>query len=84
MSWFFSHLYIAGWASAIIALISLLIRNGPKSQHPISWSRILVYVAFLTCLAAVLTPTFDTQARFFAGVTMSIILGYFLMGGLKD
>jgi hypothetical protein len=84
MSWFISHVYIAAWVSPVIALIGLLIRNGPKSEHRTSWTRVMVNVAFLTCLAAVLTPGFDLPARYFAGTMMSFILGYFLVGGLKD
>lgn len=38
---------------------------------------VMVYVAFLTCLAAVFTPLVDEPARFFAGVAV-VAFGAFI------
>ena len=82
--WFKDNVYLAAWVSPLIALVGLLIRNGPSNPYRIAWSRVMVYVVFLSCLAAALTPALDLPTRFFAGTTMSFILGYLLMGGLRD
>jgi hypothetical protein len=76
--------YLAAWLSPLIALVGLLIRNAPANPHRISWTRVVVYISFLTCLAAVLTPGFDLPARTFAGFTVSLLLGYFMIGKLED
>jgi hypothetical protein len=79
MNWLVTHVYIAAWASPIIALIGLLIRNRPTSAHPVPWPQVMIYTAFLTCLAAVITPGIDNYVRFFAGFNVSFMLGYFMM-----
>ena len=83
MSWFISHVYIAAWGlpnnSAHPAAYPK--RSHESASHPLDTGD--GEIAFLTCLAAVLTPGFDMQAHLFAGFIMTLILGYFLMGGLK-
>jgi hypothetical protein len=59
MTWFQSHVYVAAWASPLITLVGLLIRNTIKPAEKVNLSMIVIYAAFLTCLAAVLTPGID-------------------------
>jgi hypothetical protein len=84
MNWFFSHAYIATWISPLIALVGLIIRNRDASTHRISWSRVMIYVAFLTFLAAAMTPLLDLPTRYFAGTGVSVLLGYFMVDRSND
>jgi hypothetical protein len=52
----------------------MLINNSRTSTSHIGWSMVMVYVAFLTCMAAVFTPIVDDSARFFAGFCF-VVLG---------
>jgi hypothetical protein len=71
MDWLKDHAFIAGWLSPIIALIGMLIRGEGKSGE-IGWERMMLYIAFLSCVAAVFTPTLESGARFFAGIVMAV------------
>src|ERR1039458_9780193 len=66
MDWLKNNAYIAGWLSPAIALIGMLIRGGGKSGE-IDWARMMLFIGFLTCLAAAFTPAVGDGARFFAG-----------------
>jgi hypothetical protein len=75
MNWLQSHVYIAAWTSPTIALIGLLIRNTLRPAEKVNWSMVIIYVAFLTCLAATLTPGLDSQIRY-----VSYSVGFFTLG----
>jgi hypothetical protein len=49
----------------------IIFHGGGKSGH-VDWGRAMLYVAYLTCLAALLSPIIDTTARVFSG---AIFLG---------
>jgi hypothetical protein len=76
MEWLKEHVYIAGWLSPIIALIGMLIRGVGKSGE-IGWERMMLYIAFLTCVAAVFTPTLEAGARGFAAVIVFGLVIFF-------
>jgi hypothetical protein len=67
-NWLSIHTYIAAWASPLLALIGLMIQNARPTATHVSWSMVMVYVGFLTCMAVVFTPVVDDAARMFAGV----------------
>jgi uncharacterized membrane protein len=73
MSWLQTHAYIAAWLSPTITLIGLIIQNA-KPDRPIDWHRTMLFVAFLTCLAAIFTPGIDGTVRIFAESTFTILL----------
>ncbi len=75
MGWLKDHVFIAAWCSPIIALVGLIIRNTIRPTERVNWSMIMLYVAFLTCLAAALTPSLDIGTRTIAGVMGGLILG---------
>jgi hypothetical protein len=77
MDWLKNNAYIAGWLSPAIALIGMLIRGGGKSGE-IDWARMMLFIGFLTCLAAAFTPAVGDGARFFAG-SIAVLLAVFFM-----
>jgi hypothetical protein len=77
MAWLRDHVYIAAWLSPVIALLGMVVKNVTTGTTDTQWSMIMIYVAFLTCLAAVFTPLIDDSARFFAGFG-TFALGIFI------
>jgi hypothetical protein len=77
MDWLRQNVYIAAWASPLIALIGLMIRGAGRSGE-MDWPRVMLYVAFLTCLAAALTPGLDATTRAAAGFVMFSLSGFFM------
>jgi hypothetical protein len=62
LDWLKSHVFIAAWSSPIIALIAL-IRRKSDPTNPVNWGEVVLYVGFLSALAAVVTPGIDPIAR---------------------
>ena len=79
MGWFKDHVYIAAWLSPIIGLIGIIVRTPKTTSGDPDWSRILVYLSFLTCLAVTLTPQFDERARSIAGTLLFTGLGFIIV-----
>jgi hypothetical protein len=75
MSWLQAHVYIAAWASPIITLVGLLIRNTVRPTDKVNWSMIVIYVAFLTCLAVMVTPGTEPAMRWAAGLVGGMTFG---------
>jgi hypothetical protein len=71
--------YVAGWLSPTIALVGMLIRGGGTKKSELDWARMMLYIGFLTCLAAVFTPVIDDIARFFAGAGVVAMAIYFMV-----
>lgn len=78
MEWFKTHIFIAAWASPMIALIGLLIKK-PVPGAPINWSRVMIYVGFLTALAAIVTPGIEPAARVSMNLLASTSFGYLIV-----
>jgi len=82
--WLKQYSYIAGWLSPIIALVGMMFKGAGSKEAGLDWARMMLYLGFLTCLAAVFTPVIDDTARIFAGcgvVSMSI---YFMVESRED
>jgi len=75
MDWFRTHVYIAAWASPLITLIGFLVRNTLRPSEKMDWSMIIIYVTFLTCLAAQLTPGIEPAVRTSAVTGSTISFG---------
>jgi hypothetical protein len=75
MEWLKQNVWIAAWASPSITLVGLIIRNTIRPTDKVNWSMIVIYVAFLTCLAAMLTPGVDYSIRVMAGIVGSSAFG---------
>jgi hypothetical protein len=69
MEWLKSHLFIAAWASPIIALIGLLLRHGPQGSG-LNWTRTFFYVGFLSGFALLVTPGVDSLVH---GIALAIV-----------
>ncbi len=78
VKWFQTHVYLAAWLSPIVAIIAVLVRNA-RHEHHIDSSRLMIYVAFLTCLAVSVTPTFDEGTRSFARGFVYAGLGFLIV-----
>jgi hypothetical protein len=79
MKWLEDHVYIAAWLAPIIALVGIILQNNIGKATPIAWPKVMLYVAFLTCLAAALTTSIEPQVRIWAGFSFSLLLGYFML-----
>lgn len=71
-----------GLVLTIIALVGLIIRNTIRPVEKVNWSMIMLYVAFLTCLAATLTPNIDLGTRAIAGVVGGLTLGTIIVDAM--
>jgi hypothetical protein len=74
MVWLKEHVFIAAWCSPIITLVGLIIRNTVRPTDNVNWSLIMIYVGFLTCLAADLTPGLDSGVRTWASLVGSVCM----------
>lgn len=75
MGWLKDHVFIAAWCSPIITLVGLIVRNTIRPAERVNWSMIILYVAFLTCLAAFLTPGLELGTHITVGMIGGTILG---------
>jgi hypothetical protein len=76
MGWLKDHVYIAAWLSPLLALVALIIQDA-RGQGNTNPSRFMIYVGFLTFLAAVFTPALEVEARVFAGA--GVIASFFFL-----
>jgi hypothetical protein len=76
LEWFKSHVFLAAWASPIIALVGLIWKKSDPT-NPLNWSKVIFYVAFLTALAVVITPGVEATAR--GTMTGLLSLGFGLL-----
>jgi hypothetical protein len=79
MHWFESYVYLAAWLSLLVALVSFFMQNVKANFTGIDWSRSLLYIAFLTCLAVAISPMFDEKARTWAGGLVIALLGFLIV-----
>jgi amino acid permease len=82
MHWLESHVYLAAWLSLLVALVSLFMQNVKSNFQQIDWSRSLLYIAFLTALAVVVTPGVDMGVRT-AGMFLVVMILFFLIRDVK-
>jgi hypothetical protein len=74
LDWLKRYVFIAAWLSMIIALIAL-IRKKSDPTNPLDWGGIVLYVGFLSALAAVVTPGIDPNARSVMNTQLFMSLG---------
>jgi hypothetical protein len=74
LDWLKSHVFIAVRSSAIITLIAL-IRKTSDPTNPLDWGAVVLYVGFLSALAAVITPGIDPNARMVMETLLFMSLG---------
>lgn len=74
MNWLKDYSYVSGWLAVPIAVVAMIFQNKGKPIKEIDWSRPLIYLAFLTCLAVTFNSNFDYQARLFSGMVLFFCL----------
>lgn len=79
MKWLETHAFIPAWLSPLITLIGIILHNSIGKGAPIAWPKVMLYIAFLTSLAAALTPGMELPIRVTAGIAFSMLLGYFMV-----
>jgi hypothetical protein len=84
MNWLKSHAYIAVWLSPIATIIGFLIQSAIKPAERVNWSMVMVYVAFLTCLAVMVTPGVEPQIRWIVGSVGGMAFGFILVDAARS
>jgi hypothetical protein len=79
MHWLRDNAFLAGWLALPLALLLALIQWRRAPTLPIDWFRVLMYFAFLVCLAAAFTPSLDESARSYARWLASFLIGAILL-----
>ncbi|MGZ7101914.1 MAG: hypothetical protein ACXVJ1_07765 [Candidatus Angelobacter sp.] len=79
MNWLQSHAYIATWLGPMVAILVFLIRGFKTDFKETDWSRTLLNIAFLTCLAVAFTPAFDSIARTIAQTTLPLLIIFLIV-----
>ena len=70
--WLKNNVHLATWLSPIIALVGIIVTGGVKGGQ-IDWARGMLYIGFLTCLAAAFTQTLNNEVRVFACVVVFLL-----------
>jgi hypothetical protein len=78
LDWLKNHVFIAAWLSPIIALIGLIWKKSDPT-NPVNWSMIMLYVAFLTGLAVIVTPGVDPSVRGTMSTLVFLVFGALLV-----
>ena len=73
LDWLKNYVFIAAWASPIIALVGLIWKKSDPT-NPVNWDKVVFYVGFLTCFAVLVTPGIDPTVR--ATMGGLVILGF--------
>jgi predicted membrane channel-forming protein YqfA (hemolysin III family) len=78
MNWLKENAHLATWLSPIIALLGIIVQ-GTAVGH-IDWNHAMLYICFLTCLAAMMSPALDEMPRL---DSMFIVIGLLLFFGTE-
>jgi hypothetical protein len=82
MNWLHSHVYIAVWASLIIALIGLMIRSRIRPSRSVNWSMLVIYVVCLASVAMMFAPGVEFGTRYLATTVGSMAFGYIVVDAM--
>jgi hypothetical protein len=74
MHWLETHAWLAAWLALPVAIVVGVIQTVRGGVNQLDWPRALIYLAFLTSLAVMFTPTFDQTARDFARYIVSFTI----------
>jgi hypothetical protein len=78
-TWLKDNVYVAGWLSPLLAPLGMIFKGGSATAPSPNWSLRIVYLAFLTSLAAVFTPVIESEARIFAGLVAGATLLFIMI-----
>lgn len=79
MNWLRQNVYLAAWLSPVVAIVVAIVQNRHRKSNEVDWSRLLIYIAFLTALAVAFTPTFDDGIRSVASGLVYAGLGFLIV-----
>lgn len=79
MSWLETHAYLATWLAPIVAIIVAIFQNRNKGFAEVDWSRLLIYLLFLTSVAMLFTPKIDQSMRDVARGFVFALLGFLIV-----
>jgi len=77
LDWLKQYAYVAAWLAPLVALIGMMVR-GVGKEGEVAWAKMMLYIGFLSSLAATFTPALENGARVFAG-SISMGLAIFFM-----
>ena len=83
INWLQNHVWIAAWLSPLVALIIAVVQSVRPNAPSIDWSRLLLYLAFLTGLAVAFTPLFDAGTRTFAQHLVMMGVGFLIVDRIR-
>jgi len=82
MDWLKNHEFLAAWLNIPLAVVLAVLQGRRPDSKPLSMKFVVVYFAFLTCLAAMLSPL-DTHMR--EGGTMAFyVLLFYILWAIPD
>jgi hypothetical protein len=84
MTWLDTHAYVAAWLSPALALFAMVIGTFRGTTTSTNWSKRMVYMGFLTGLAAVFTPVLDDSARMFAAAVVVPTLWFIIWDAVTN
>lgn len=79
LNWLKENAYLAAWLALPVAIVVGLVQNSRTDFKELDWPRSLMYIAFLTALPVVFTPTFDETARSSARNIVFALLGVLIV-----
>lgn len=56
------------WLAVLVAIVIATVQGLRRVERKFNWARPLIYFAFLSSFAVVLSPMFDTPSRFVAEI----------------
>jgi hypothetical protein len=77
MDWLKNHEFLAAWLNVPLTVILAALQMGRPDSKPLAIRRVVIYFAFLTCLAVLLSPL-DAHTREAAGFAFYTLLFYIL------
>lgn len=79
INWLKDHAYLATWLALPVTIVAAVVQNWHKQFEEVEWSRLLIYVTFLTALAIAFTPTFDQASRELARYLVSFLIVFLII-----
>lgn len=81
--WLKSHVFIAAWASPIIALLGIMLRGTMKGSE-VDWSKAVFNIAILSLIAIEVTPGVDSTVRWSFMGLLAVMLGSLMRNIHRD
>ena len=83
MNWLKDHVWLSNWLAVVAAVVIAVIENLRNKATAVNWPRLVIYFAFLSCLAVAFTPMFDQMARVVAEIVLLVSLVFIFIDGVR-